>query len=132
MDTKEISEIKENKDSAPLTRVSGRVWKDSRKPSQRNMQLKLGKNTWKLREEERKKEAMLKEHLKQLKEETENKKKARGEALAAKRIKKEAKTKEEALRNTMSAKRYDRMQRKLARKAKIAAKKAEKIAQDES
>ncbi|KAJ9050972.1 hypothetical protein DSO57_1009059 [Entomophthora muscae] len=88
--------------SAPLTRVSGRIWKQPKKPFNRDSVRKFGKLSWAERMEQKEKSKAVKALEKQLKDEAIEKKKLRGERLAEKRIKQEAKLREEKLRASVS------------------------------
>ncbi|KAG8958883.1 hypothetical protein FRC00_002176 [Tulasnella sp. 408] len=101
-------------------RVSGKWWKEEKKPFKRShLPPVLKSKSWEKQKEAMNKEKAIRQLIKEQKEEREQADKARKQAIVERRKAKEEKERLERMREKMSAKKLERLKKKLGRTKKI-------------
>ncbi|KAG9029301.1 hypothetical protein FS837_003599 [Tulasnella sp. UAMH 9824] len=101
-------------------RVSGKWWKEEKKPFKRaHLPPVLKSKSWEKQKEAMNKEKAIRQLIKEQKEERAQADKARKQAIVERRKAKEEKERLERMREKMSAKKLERLKKKLGRTKKI-------------
>ncbi|KAJ1728985.1 hypothetical protein LPJ61_003746 [Coemansia biformis] len=96
----------------PLTRVSGRTWKQPKKPAHRSMMPKVLRRTYEQRMQQSREHKALKQAEQELRDEKAAAKAAHRERLVERRKKREEKVERERYETEMASRKRQRMKRK--------------------